>query len=124
MDTVEKAERFGKFLTDKYFDYQRKRGVNTSQADFAKYLRVHTSALSHWMRGNRAPGVGYAHRLAAKLGNEVYDLLDIPILPSDNEHERRIHKALIGLTDEQQDHIASIAEKEAKELKAKKIKAT
>jgi predicted transcriptional regulator len=70
MDSVEKAELFSKFLNENFFDWQRQHGKRKSQAEFAKYLKVHTSALSHWMRGNRAPGIKHAHKLADKLGDE------------------------------------------------------
>jgi len=72
------------YLQNAYIDYVRKKGRLTSASDFAKYLGVSNTSLSQWMNGRRLPVGDNIHKLAAKLGPEIYDVLDTPRLMPDD----------------------------------------
>lgn len=65
----------------KYLEWQQSEGELKSQAEFAEYLGFKPSTLSMWMTGKQDPDLHSADQIARKLGNEVYDVLNIPPPP-------------------------------------------
>lgn len=82
------SEAFADFLNKAFLEYMREKGRPVSAASWAKYLGVKNASLSQWMNNVRDPSGDNVHRLAAKLGPKVYDLLGLPrSMPADNEFE-------------------------------------
>jgi transcriptional regulator with XRE-family HTH domain len=70
---------FPQFLMQKFLEWQIAEGDKRSIKEFAKYLDVKDSALSHWMNEIRKkPDAQSLHKLSLKLGLEVYDVLGLP----------------------------------------------
>jgi transcriptional regulator with XRE-family HTH domain len=72
------ANQLPEFLRLKYIDWQAKSRQNRTLKSFALYLGVGAQLLSMWMNGTRTPGPENIDLLAAKLGPEVYDALELP----------------------------------------------
>jgi len=66
------------FLTQNYLNWQAAEGERKTLEDFANYLNVNRSLLSFWINGARIPSEENVERIAAKLGNEVFDILNLP----------------------------------------------
>jgi transcriptional regulator with XRE-family HTH domain len=66
------------YLTKKFLDWQASIGERKTLEDFADYLDVNRSLLSYWMNGKRIPNEENCEKIAKKLGNEIYDVLDLP----------------------------------------------
>lgn len=76
---------FGDWLNDKFIQWMIKDRRARSQNDFARYLKVSAASLSQWMAGTREPVGENVHKLADKLGPEVYEILGLPpMMPRDN----------------------------------------
>ena len=121
MDTDKNAE-MSKFLNHAYFDFQRKRGRYTSQNQFAKHLGVTPSSLNYWLQGLRLPTGENVYKLAKELGEEVYRILDIPYISSQNKYLVRINKNLPDLTEDEQERYADEIEKAARAVKERSRK--
>src|SRR4030067_2989574 len=73
----EKAERFGKWLTRKFLDLQSESGRAWTVTEFAEYLDCPQQSVSRWMGGS-LPDEARVPKLAAKLGDDIYKLVDLP----------------------------------------------
>ena len=72
---LEFMENFPTFLLRKLQDYENEQGRRVTYTEFAEYLGVKRSILSHWMSGRYRPSIETAPILAEKLGPEVYTVL-------------------------------------------------
>lgn len=66
---------FSKFLEQKFLEWQQTEGGRRTVKEFADYLGVSQSTISTWWNDDRKPEGDNLHRLALKLGIEVYDAL-------------------------------------------------
>ena len=61
----------------KAWQVQQPRGQD-SQSWFARWLGVPDTSLSQWLNGVREPTDRNCHKIASKLGPEIYDILGLP----------------------------------------------
>ena len=94
------------WLDRKFLDWQYQQGGTRTLLEFADYLGIKQSTLSHYLSGRRMPNEAAAHLIAAKLGDEIYDLLGMqrpdPML-------REMTKHWDQLSDEQQKRLLEYA---------------
>jgi transcriptional regulator with XRE-family HTH domain len=122
MDTV-RAKKLGEFLTEEFFKFQRKRGRFTSANQFAKELGVNPSSLNYWMQGLRLPTGENIYKLGNALGDEVYRIMDVPHLSTDNPWLIIINKHLPSLPPNEQEAYAEKIKKAAAVVTKKADKA-
>ncbi len=84
---------FQKLLFDAWIDFQMQAGHPVSQKDFAEYLGINHTLLSHYFKGKRSPrSERIVKKLEDKLGPGIYPALGLanpdPMLRS---IERRWH---------------------------------
>jgi len=77
-DKLLKMQTLPEYLTQKFLDWQATEGARKTLEDFANYLDVNRSLLSYWINGARVPSEENIEKISIKLGNEIYDVLDIP----------------------------------------------
>lgn len=73
-----------KWLEMKFIDWQKQEGGRRSVREFGLYLGIPQSTLNNYLRGARAPSGDHVHRIAEKLGSEIYELLGFV---GDQQHE-------------------------------------
>lgn len=75
----EKTKRFVNWLRQRYWDWQRDTGELDNISQFAKYIddRIGQPNMSKWLNGKTLPAGENVHLLAAKLGPEIYDILEV-----------------------------------------------
>jgi len=66
---------FANWLESKFLAWMGEAGKRRTLSDFAKYLGVSQSLLSHWLNGRYLPERENVSKLAARLGPEVYELV-------------------------------------------------
>jgi transcriptional regulator with XRE-family HTH domain len=67
------------FLDQKYLQWQTAQGKRKTVQEFADYLGISQSVLSHYMNGKRKkPTSDNLRALSNKLGFEIYDVLGLP----------------------------------------------
>jgi transcriptional regulator with XRE-family HTH domain len=66
---------FGVWLNEEYLKYQLRAGGKLPLSSFAVYLDVNPSTLSSWLCGDRSPNRENQHKLAEKLGQRVFTIL-------------------------------------------------
>jgi len=69
------VSEFTEWLLDKFRGWERKTGRRQTITAFARYLGVKQPTLSRWMAGDNPPEYDVIEKLAAKLGNDVYNVL-------------------------------------------------
>lgn len=77
-DKLPEMQTLPEFLTKHFLDWQAKEGERKTLEEFSNFLGVNRSLLSYWMNGSRVPKNKNIDKLAVKLGNEIYDVLDLP----------------------------------------------
>lgn len=101
---------FSEWMTKKYNKWRGEAyGHEKSVTEYAEeYIGVPQQVMSDWMKGKTKPKSARAiHKLAAKYGNEVYEILSLP--PPDGYNYSREWKKMIDLTPpEYQDEILEI----------------
>lgn len=80
IDGVTREHRMAAFLNHKFLEWMQKGGRPRSQADFTRWLGVPPTSYSNWINESRLPVGENVHKLAAKLGPQVYDIVGIPRL--------------------------------------------
>lgn len=80
------------FLTQNYLDWQAAQGEIRTLEEYAEYLGVNRSLLSFWMNGKRVPSEENIDKMSLQLGNEIYDVLNIPRLHPPNPHRHHRHR--------------------------------
>ena len=66
------------YLTKKFLDWQATLGQRKTLEEFADFLNVSRPLLSYWMNGKRIPNAENLENISVQLGNEIYDVLDLP----------------------------------------------
>ncbi len=66
-----------KWLNNKFLDLQKGSGRRWTLTEFAEYLDCPQPQVSRWLMGKTLPGSDYIEKIA-KLGDEIYDLVDLP----------------------------------------------
>ncbi len=119
---AEKKKAMAKFLGAQFEAYRDKHGWRTTANNWAKYLGVNNAALSTWMNASRLPTGTNKHKLAAKLGPTIYDILREPrMMPADPEfHE--VAEMWFEANRSTQKKVKSILEQDSKEVKANRGK--
>lgn len=80
--------KMGSFLRKAYAEWMGKQismgQAIPSQNAFAQWIGITPTALSLYMNGNRQPSGDAVHKLATKLGPDVYNVLGLPLyMPND-----------------------------------------
>ena len=91
--------QFASFLKRKLLEISLSNGEIITQSEFARMLGIPQGSMSQYMSGTRLPSEDNAHKMAAKLGDEVYQILDMPVpLPDDPDLKNLIvaYQALPG----------------------------
>lgn len=70
--------KFGDYLEKEFLRWQTAHGQRRTLNAFAQHLDVSPQILSMWINGTRRPGADNIAALAAILGVEVYEALDLP----------------------------------------------
>jgi transcriptional regulator with XRE-family HTH domain len=99
---------FSVLLERKFLEWQIEIGERKSQAEFAKLIGVSRASLTMWMNGDHLPERDNVHKVAKVLGNEVYDVLN---LPRPNPYLQQINQIFERLSPEHQKRLAEMAER-------------
>jgi len=67
----------GEWLDKNFRKWQDSQGKRSTITAFAKWLDIPRPLLSHYMNGRNKPEGKNVDKLAAKLGNEIYDILGL-----------------------------------------------
>ena len=70
--------KFNQWLEQQYLDWEHLSGHRKTPQQFADYLGISSSLLSHYLSGSREPAQDNLDKIAEKLGDEAYDVLDRP----------------------------------------------
>ncbi|MBN1888273.1 MAG: helix-turn-helix transcriptional regulator [Thermoflexales bacterium] len=70
--------RFANWIENQYLDWQKKQGGRKTVTEFAAWLGFAKSTVSQWLNGRGQPNTESLHRLAQKLGLDVYTVLELP----------------------------------------------
>ena len=70
--------KFNQWLEQQYLDWEHQSGRRKTLQQFADYLGISSSLLSHYLSGSREPAAENLDKIADKLGDEVYDVLERP----------------------------------------------
>lgn len=68
---------FAQWVERAYVRWMDETGKHRSQREFAEFLGLRAANLNHYLSGRRLPTGESIHKLAKKLGPEVYDLLGV-----------------------------------------------
>lgn len=96
------------WLEQKYLSWQEARGRRATLGQFAIYLGISPPLLSHYLNGLRKPSGDNVHKLATRLGPEVYDILGLQI---PDPRLRFISRNWARLSTEQQQQLILTMEK-------------
>jgi len=110
---------FSIFLERKFLEWQIEIGERKSQAAFADRIGVSRPSITMWMNGTHLPDLENANKLAAVLGPEVYDLLE---MPRPNPFLQRINHLFPNLTPEHQQKLAEDAERYERENEQQRLR--
>ena len=72
-----KSKPVAAWLNAKFVGWIHQEGQRKTLREFAEWLEVKEGPLGHWLAGRNKPTVDNVHKIAAKLGDEIYDLLGI-----------------------------------------------
>lgn len=97
-----------KWLDKKYLEWQTQEEESKTVIEFADYLDVNRSLLSYWMNGKRTPNAENCEKISLKLGNEIYDVLEIP---RPNPYLQNLNRRWEFLPEEVQKKFSDEAEK-------------
>jgi transcriptional regulator with XRE-family HTH domain len=79
----------GEWLEQKYVSWMKDQGAFKKQHEFAAYLGIEPTLLSHYMNGRKKPAGENIELIAEKLGPEIYNLVEKanpnPIIRAINE---------------------------------------
>ena len=99
---------FSIMLERKYLEWQIEIGERKSQAAFATLIGVSRASLTMWMNGVHLPERESVEKLAALLGPEIYDALN---LTRPNPYLQKINQIFERLSPEHQQKLAEDAER-------------
>jgi transcriptional regulator with XRE-family HTH domain len=66
------------WLHQEFVKWESSYGRRKTVSEFAIYVGVSQSLMSHYLNGTRTPAGDNIEKISAKLGNEIYDILGIP----------------------------------------------
>ena len=66
------------WLDMKFLDWQTSHGKRKTLTQFADYLGISQSLLSHYMNGTHSPSGENVEKIALRLGDEIYAILGLP----------------------------------------------
>ena len=69
---------FQEWLEQKYTDWEKNQSGMQSYYTFARFLDVGHSSLTLWISGAATPAGDDLAKIASKLGQEVFDILNLP----------------------------------------------
>jgi transcriptional regulator with XRE-family HTH domain len=102
---------FSQFLFDAFLDWEKSQpGMRSNFTKFSEYLGVKQQALSSWLNDRTTPNLESIELLASKLGDSVYDILNL----SEPDHDLvMLIKLWPRLSEETRQEIRKQAEKYA-----------
>ena len=103
-----KMNKLPDFLTKKYLAWQAGLGQRKTLEDFADYLGVSRPLLSFWMNGKRVPNDENLENISLRLGNEIYDVIE---LPRPNPYLQKLNRVWEFIPEEIQKKFSEEAEK-------------
>ena len=68
---------FSNWLEGQYIEWMAKMGRVGKQGEFANYLGISQPLLNKYLNGRRTPGKVNIDKMAVKLGDEIYDCLEL-----------------------------------------------
>ena len=112
MTEDERKQEFADFLRIKYREYEDQKRRRVSQNEWASsYLGVKPGSLSTWMQAYTLPSDENAHKLFARYGNIVFDILGTPRRISDNPRIQRLNEIYPTLSEEERKEIDVIIDR-------------
>ena len=115
---------FSTYLSNYFLDWQKING-RSSIRNFSKWLGIHYSLVDQWMNGNGKPGPNNLAKLAAKIGPDIYKVLEIEppeiisITHLPPEFRERLERALAETNSELASRGLSTSDPEAEEITIK-----
>ena len=97
--------KFNQWLEQQYLLWEMESGQRKTLLQFSQYLEITNSLLSHYLNGSRKPSTPNLDKIAEKLGDEAYDVLE---RPRPDPLLRRIIQNWGQMTEEQKDQIEGI----------------
>ena len=97
--------KFNQWLEQQYLDWEHQSGRRKTLQQFADYLGISSSLLSHYLSGSREPAQENLDKIADKLGDKAYDALE---RPRPDPVLRKVIRKWGELSDEQKARIESI----------------
>jgi transcriptional regulator with XRE-family HTH domain len=111
---VDKRESWSEFINHAFVARQAAENKRIEAQQFAKWLDVHPSHVSRWLKGTtNPPTAALLKRVAAKLGPGAYEAAGQPPEMPDNPHAIRIVNRLSMLPEEYQEIFANMVEEAA-----------
>lgn len=104
-----KQMNFNQWLEQQYLDWEHQSGHRKTLQQFADYLGISSSLLSHYLSGSREPAQVNLDKIADKLGDEAYDVLE---RPRPDPLLRNMIRKWGRLSDEQKARIESITKEQ------------
>jgi plasmid maintenance system antidote protein VapI len=105
---MEIKKRMGEFLQKKYAEFVASKGRYVSQVEFANWIGVEPYNVNQWMNANRKPTGTNVHRLAARFGPKVYDIMGQTRQMPDDEQFQRVAEHWFELPQEKRDLIMKV----------------
>lgn len=78
MDTRKEKFAFKDWLEQNFLHWQAGEGKRKTLAAFAEYLGISENTLKKWIGGTRKPEGKNVELIAEKLGDAIYDILNVP----------------------------------------------
>jgi len=112
---------FKEYLLSKLQEFEKQQGQRISLDKFADHLGVKRPILSLWLSGKNKPNLGSVKLLAKKLGNEIYDVLDLTQPKPSNIYLQRLSDIWQNIPPDKQQQLAEDGESyEVKHERSKK----
>lgn len=105
---MEIKKRMGEFLQKKYAEFVSSKGRYVSQVEFADWIGVEPYNLNQWMNAHRKPTGPNVHRLAAKFGPVIYDLMGQTRQMPDDEQFQQVAETWFTLPQTKRDLIMKV----------------
>ena len=97
--------KFSAWLEKQYINWLTQAGERRTQREFAAWLGISNALLSHYLRGSRNPTSDFLEKIALRLGDEVYDVVE---LPRPDPQLRKVKNAWPSLSKDQKTRIETI----------------
>lgn len=96
---MDKKQKFSVFFKRKFLDWQIERGDTSTWEEFAEHLGISRQDASRYKLAQNIPDGDNVYKIAAKLGDEIYEILGIAPLVKD-PRLRQINKLWELLSEE------------------------